>query len=321
MTKKVAFGICADLHTDFIHDSVERMKIFLEKCREYQVDFCVELGDFCQPGTLNEKEKQEILGMLEVSGLSCFHVLGNHDMDEFSKEQVLEYLGGLGKWRDWSDAARSESHASFDCGGIHFVLLDANYYRVGEEYFPYDHGNYKLAPPEAQVPVLPPSELVWLEEDLAQTSYPTVVFSHQSLIESRTGIRNPEDFRKVIRKAPAGVCLAVCGHEHVDRLECKEGVWYYCLNSMSYYWAGGNFDHSTYGEEIEADHPLLRCVFPYKDPLFCIVEIDAEGIQIRGTASEIVGAAPEELAFRKQGLVDPVTASVQDRRLPFVLND
>ena len=110
--------------------------------------------------------------------------------------------------------------------------------------------------------------------------------------------------------------LAACGHEHVDRIEKKDGTYYLCINSMSYYWAGENFDHETYGEAIEREHPLLRCVFPYRDPLFAIVTISDEGIRIEGRESEIVGPMPSDLHFSKKGLVDPVTASIKDRFLP-----
>lgn len=300
---KVRFGVFADLHVDLIHDGVERMERFLNACRAEKVDFCVELGDFCPPGESNVADKEKILAMLKECPCPFYHVLGNHDMDENTKQSVLDYIS--------ADAP----HGSFDCGEIHFVLLDACCYRVENECFPYERGNYKAAPDEAEVPVLSPEELLWLQEDLAKTEYPSVIFSHQSLIESRTGIRNPEDFRAAVRQAPAGVLLAVCGHEHVDRAEYKEGVWYYCLNSMSYYWAGGAFSHTTYGESIEAEHPELRYVFPYRDPLFAIVEITDGKIDIRGMRSEIVGQKPDELNFYKPGLQDQIIASVEDRTL------
>jgi hypothetical protein len=46
------------------------------------------------------------------------------------------------------------------------------------------------------------------------------------------------------------------------------------------------------------------------------VEITDEGIFIRGTESEIIGASPESLRFSKSGLVDPITASIKNRVLP-----
>ena len=61
---------------------------------------------------------------------------------------------------------------------------------------------------------------------------------------------------------------------------------------------------------------MLPMVFPYRDPLVAIVEITDEGIFIRGTESEIIGASPASLGFSKPGLVDPITASIKNRVLP-----
>ena len=303
MSMNVTFGICADLHQDFIHDSVERVTGFQQACVENAVDFSVELGDFCPPGQENGDDKQRLMALLKTWPAPFYHVLGNHDMDRNTKQTVIDYLG------------MKAPHYSFDCGGVHFIMLDACFYEVNGTFCPYDRGNYIQAPPEAKVPVLPPSELQWLTENLAQASYPSVIFSHQSLIESRTGIRNPEDFRAVIRNAPAGVLMAVCGHEHVDRLEERDGIYYLCLNSMTYYWAGGSFAHTTYGEAIESAHPLLRHMFPYRDPLYAIIQITDEAIHVTGTVSDMVGQSPESMHYHKPGLTDPITASIQDRHL------
>ncbi len=299
---KATFGICADLHTEFIHDAPKRMEQFLKDCAKNNVDFCVNLGDFCPPGETNYKHKNEILAMLNSSSIPFHHVLGNHDMDENSKSEVLEFMGV------------SAPHASFDVGGIHFVILDACHFKTDDGYASYDHGNYKTAFSE-NVPVLPPSELEWLKADLEAAKYPSVIFSHQSLIESRTGIRNPEDFRRVIRSAPNKVIMAMCGHEHVDRVELFEGVWYVCVNSMSYYWAGERYDHETFGKDIESIYPLLRFVFPYKEAVYAIVTVSDKGIAIKGKASEIVGALPESMNFKKIGFKEKITASISTREL------
>ena len=109
--------------------------------------------------------------------------------------------------------------------------------------------------------------------------------------------------------------MAICGHEHVDRLEEKEGIYYLCPNSMAYYWAGGHYEHTTYGEEIESTHPLLRHVFPYRDPLYAIIQITEDAINVSGTVSDMVGQSPESMNYRKAGLIDPITASINDRHL------
>ena len=300
---QVRFGIMADAHIDFMHDGEARVRSFLEACLDKKCDFCVDLGDFCPPGRRNAAAKARILSMLKSYPLPFYFVLGNHDMDENEKSAVRASL-------------RCEDHPySFDLGGVHFAFPDACYFREGEEEIGYAHGNYTKT--SGVVPILPRAELERLRADLSAAKYPAVLFSHQSLIESRTGIKNPEAFRDAIKEAKSDVLLCACGHEHVDRLEKKDGTYYLCLNSMSYYWAGEKFDHEAYGKEIEAAHPFLRYVFPYRDPLFAIVEISDDGIRIEGRESEIVGALPEKMHFSKSGLVDPITASIQDRFLPF----
>ncbi len=300
---KVRFGICADLHTEYIHDAPARMEMFLSACEEAACDFGIQLGDFCPPGEKNISDKETIRRRLAALDMPFYHVLGNHDMDRNRKRDVLCYLG-----------AKSGTY-SYDCGGVHFVVLDGCCFADGDECRDYENGNYKYAAEGKGVSMLSPASLAWLADDLAATQYPTVLFSHQSLVESRASIGNAEELRAILRKAPHGVILAICGHEHVDRLEKCEGVYYYCLNSMSYYWAGRAYDHETYGLPYEGTHPMLRCVFPYRDPLFAIVEIEDGEVRITGRRSEIVGKTPAQMGFTKAGLVDPITASVIDRVL------
>lgn len=299
---RVRFGVMADAHIEFIHDGAARVQAFLDACIHEKCDFLVDLGDFLPPGPMNAGEKEKILCMLRDLPLPFYHILGNHDTDENTKEAVFSYL-----------SCEHQPH-SFDCGGVHFVLLDACYYREDGKEYGYANGNYKGT--VGEVPILPKSELDFLKADLFKAASPSVLFSHQSLIESRTGIRNPEAFRAAIADAPHGVLLSVCGHEHVDRLEKRDGVYYCCLNSMSYYWAGERYEHESYGEEIEREHPLMRMTFPYRDPLFAIIEITDSGITLIGRESEIVGKAPAELNFKKAGLSDPVTACIKNRVLP-----
>ena len=301
----VRFGVFADLHIDFIHDSRKRFDGFLSECRESEVDFCVQLGDFCPPNGVNTADKEYIIEQIKTSTIPFYHVLGNHDMDANCKIDVLKYIGA------------SDAHNSFDYGGVHFVILDACYYQTGSEYINYNYGNYRELSGDVKIPVLPPSELAWLQSDLEQAKYPTIIFTHQSLIESRAGIQNTDEFRKVVASASNDVIFAVCGHEHVDRLEHKDGIWYLCLNSMSYYWAGSKYTHDTYPQEIVEKYDKLTKVFPYKGPLYAIVEVNDEGISVYGKQTSIVGATPKELQFEKKGLVDEITASIKDRYIRF----
>lgn len=299
----VRFGVFADLHSDFMHDAVERVEHFLRVCEREQVDFAVQLGDFCPPNGEQMIAKEKIINRIQDNAIPFYHALGNHDMDYNTKQEVLSFLG------------ERERHFSFDCNGFHFVVLDANFYCQDEMYFPYERGNYRKVAKDAKLPILPPSELVWLKKDLAQSKYPSVIFTHQSLIESRAGIYNTKAFRKIAKEAPKGVRLAICGHEHVDRLEYKRGTYYYCMNSMSYYWSGSKYKHDTYDKEITAAYPKLESIFPYKDPLYAIFEMDDAKIRVRGVESEFVGATPKDLQFKKWGLKDEITPRITSREV------
>lgn len=303
---KTRFAVCADLHTEFIHDAPARMRAFLDAAEASDCDFCISLGDFCPPGGRgSDAHKREILDMIAASPLPFYHALGNHDMDENAKGDVLSFIG------------QEKSFFSFDCGGVHFVVLDSCYFEDGTKGVrDYDHADYKRTPAGYAISVLPEGELAWLRADLAATRLPSVLFSHHSLIESRASIGNCDALRDVLSSAPHGVLLSLCGHEHVDRLDERDGVYYLCINSIAYYWAGGNYEHETYGEEIERDFPLLRQVYPWRDGLFAIIEIEEGEIRVRGVRSQIVGATPAAMSFTKAGLVDPITPEIIDRTLP-----
>ena len=179
----------------------------------------------------------------------------------------------------------------------------------------YRLGNYKHQAEGGKVSVLPKEQLEWLKKDLASAKYPAITFSHHSLIESRSGITNPQEFRDAIKDSPNGVLMSICGDEHLDRLEQKDGVYYLCINSMTYYWAGSNYDHTTYGKDVEAAYPMLRKIFPYRDPLFAIIDITDDRIYIKGTETDIVGASPKDLGFTKKGLVNKITSEIEDKTI------
>ena len=120
---KVRFGIFTDLHTEYIHDSVARVREFLDTCKREKVDFCIELGDFCPPGELNKEHKKEIYKLIKDSKIPFYHALGNHDMDNNRKADVLDTLD------------LENSYYSFDCGKLHFVVLDGCYFeKDGKRY-------------------------------------------------------------------------------------------------------------------------------------------------------------------------------------------
>lgn len=333
----VKFGIFADLHVDIMHDGEKRLDAFLTACRKENVDFVIHLGDFCYPdenrkcvcepkkrpvnieNALNVPtyaDKEKIHDMYMNFEKPSYHVLGNHDCDMCSKRQVLDYYG-----------AKCNPYYSFDMGGVHFVALDGNFMKLGDKYVDYENGNYfdeSYRPPDDRVlPYISAEELAWLKDDLAKTKYPSILFSHQAIAGGTASVLNGEDVREVINAAPNKVLMSIYGHEHVDRLDNIEGVWYYALNSMSNIWLDVDFVcENRYGREIDEKYPNIKYTAPYKDALFAIITVDDGGAAVKGVESEFVGPTPLELGASEPwawccDIVDDIMPCIKDRYIPF----
>ena len=313
---KIKFGVFADLHVDIMHDTQKRLEVFLDSCREADVDFIIQLGDFCYPdkdrkcvcapekrpinieNASNVKtyaDKDKILELFNCFEKPSYHVLGNHDCDMCSKKQIWEYYG-----------VDYNHYYSFDMGGIHFVALDPNYYILDGECHSFENGGYfdEAYRPERILPIIPPEQLEWLKKDLSETKFPTVLFSHQGLTESlKFDILNSKELKEILINAPSGVIAAFNGHDHIDYETKEDGIWFININSMSCQWLDVDFIvHERYTKEIDEKYPNIKYTAPYKDSLFAIVTIDESGIDIKGVESEFVGIDPKD-----QGLYEDWT--------------
>ena len=341
MKKSLKFGIFADLHVDIIHDTDDRLKVFLKEARNENVDFIIQLGDFCYPDenkicicktenlpvnlknaltTPSYANKDLIRSLYKDFEKPSYHVIGNHDCDMCSKKQILEYHD-----------AKYGPFYSFDFGDFHFVVLDANYFMEDGEYYSYENGNYfdKNPGKTRTLPYIPPHELDWLKADLDSTDKPSVIFSHQSLCENTSrAILHADVFRSIIKNRKSPVLICFNGHTHLDGARMNDGVWYMHVNSMSNHWLGS--EHSClerYSPEIDEKFPDIRHVAPYSDSLFAIVEIDESGARIKGRRGKFVGTKPEQLGYyekrgkelieKSEPLASPI---IEDKYLPFAIN-
>ena len=258
----IRFGLCADVHKDVIHDADKRLKIFIDRMNREKVDFIMQLGDFCRPYDYN----QDFLDIWNQFQGPRFHLLGNHDTDGgFTREQTLEFWGAKDKYY------------SFDLGGYHFMVLDGNDKKKGAV------GGYPRYIGQQQAE--------WLKNDLLKTNFPTFIFSHQS-IENTGGLENGLAIRNILQEAnrEAGfrkVVACFSGHHHADYYVVIEGIYYIQINSMSYEWLGADYKYARFSEEIEKAHPWVSYTAPYRDALYAIVTIRADGtIEIDGLQSE-----------------------------------
>ena len=286
------FGLCADVHQDLMHDTLERMGAFVSAMQEREVDFIAQMGDFCTPKEAN----RAFLEAFHAFEGPHYHVRGNHDTDGgFDAEAVRQFWG-----------IESTTYA-FEHGGVRFLVLDGN------------DRHADAAPGYARH--VGAEQLTWLEEQLERDEAPLVVFSHQSL-ENGSGVDNGADVRALLDAANerAGwrrVLACFSGHHHLDDVVELAGVPYVQVNSMSYYWVGGSRRHQSYPAHIHAAHPWIEYTSPYREPLWSTVTIDPEAgeLRIEGVRSEWVGPSPQELGLEPDANQRGISCSIADRHL------
>lgn len=86
----VRIGVITD-----IHDDVGKLQAFIDDAKSEQPDFIIQLGDLS-----NGKEAIN-LQMIDVWNRypgKRYHVLGNHDMDYATKEEIIERQDMPGKY-------------------------------------------------------------------------------------------------------------------------------------------------------------------------------------------------------------------------------
>lgn len=305
-TRKIKFGICSDIHHDIIHDAPDRLNKFLRVAEKRNVDFVVDLGDFCFP----LQENRDFLDVWASSPLQKYNTLGNHDMDKGSKQEFMDFVG------------MSNPYYSFDKGDIHFVVLDPNNIFVNGDYTPYDNGNYYRD--EHERGYVDPKQLQWLKQDLAQTNRHCIIFSHQSFENPNGGCQNGSEVRAIFEEANlnAGfnkVVASFSGHHHTDYAEEINQITYIQINSMSDQWVGKKYSApERFSQEINERRPALKHTIPYKDPLFAIVTIHNGKIMIEGTKSDFIPPGPEELNYDTQiNSNAPTVPYISDRVITF----
>lgn len=287
----VRMGLITDLHHGYCKDAQRRLDAFVTEASTRELDFILQAGDFCHP---TEAAKEFIASWNTYPG-ERYHVLGNHDMDLGTKEQIMELWGMRNKYY------------SFDKGDFHFVVLDCNYILKDGKYIDYANSNYYID--QQSRDLINPEQVQWLKEDLAKTDKQTIIISHQAFDEIWDGwaVPNRHEVRKVIEDANNNtdfqkVIACFCGHHHVDDHSYINSVHYFQMNSASFSYVGDGYG---------SDGP--RAV--YQDPLYAFVTIDPAGtIHITGKESQFMSPTPTET---KHPDAPRLSASISDRNVRF----
>jgi Icc protein len=260
---KVRFGVISDVHQDLMYDASARLAAFVEAMRGAEVDFIVQLGDFCIPHPRN----QPFMDVWRSWRGPAYHVHGNHDFDGgYRPEQVRAFYG------------MAASYYQFNAGGVAFFVLD---------------GNEPGGMAKGYKRFIGSTQLAWLEASLRAETRPKVVLIHQPLDDTQEGVENGDEVRTVLERHGVLACLS--GHNHQDYLRLLGGVAHLQVNSASYYWIGDRVAaRDTLPPEIHRAFPALRSTAVYRDPLWAVVTIDlARGeLSVEGRSSEWVGPDP-----------------------------
>lgn len=299
----ITFGISTDIHNDIIHDGEVRLKYYLAEMASRNVDFIIDLGDFCHP----VDDSKKFAELWKASPLEKYNVLGNHDMDLGTKTEFMQFVG------------MEERYYSFDKGKFHFIVLDLNNLKVGEEYMPYANANFYV--PSWQRAFIDTEQLEWLKRDLERTNKYSIIFSHQSLDEDESG--NAGEVRRILEEANKKaefrkVIMSINGHNHMDYHREINGIYYVQINSMSYKWVGDKYkSRSRFPEEVNRRRPNLEKTIPFTDPLYACVTIGNGKIVIDGVKSTFIKPGPDELGMDLTRMSNPFTAEISNRKLKY----
>lgn len=223
------FGVIADSHyaqrpterNRYYKQSIDKMQECISVFNNENLDFAIHLGDF-KDQAIKPKTKQtlEFLTTIETEFTRfkgpVYHVVGNHDVDSITKTQFLKNVTNTG-------VNTNLSYYSFDIQDFHFVVLDANYDETGKDHFYLEGVDWRHC-------FVPDFQLQWLQNDLQNTTKPTLVFIHHPIFEYyREGVKlhvdNYENVQNILEKS--GQVMAVFqGHVHEERMAQKNNIHY-----------------------------------------------------------------------------------------------
>ena len=298
----VRFAIVSDLHAPDIPDGLERMQAVVEAANRENVDFLIQLGDFIRLDSADipyRKVWDEFKG-------EKYHVLGNHDLDRYTKE---EYVAGLNM---------PGRYYSFDKGDFHFIVLDGNNLYDGKEYKPYARANYYVD--SKMRAFMDPEQMEWLKKDLAATDKRCIIFSHQSI---DTSMNNGSEVRSILeeenrRSGFQKVALAFSGHDHSNYTKEINGITYVQINSASYVWIEQpSMTEKRYPQEINERYSLLSRSITYDKALYGIVTLTGEGAEMKGTKGNFMPPTPKEVGLGDSIGVFPLVSSIEDVKVKF----
>ncbi len=285
----IRFMVFSDLHYDEIDDGDRRLNELMSVIKRERPDFCVSLGDFCEP------QKRKVYEKIKSAGVHIYYVIGNHEVENYPLGDVLHFL------------SMERDFYSFEYEDCKFIVLNSCYCSKEGEDYPYFGRNYKEE--GMSYPVIPQEQIEWLQSEIGDEKR-HIIFSHHSLVNDfkNRGINNKDVIQKLIDKKSVILCMN--GHDHGDDLSIVNGIPYHTVNSAAYMWAGG---YIALSEKLMKRYGHLHGIIPYKQVLFALVEIDKSEIKVKGVVGEYESITPDDLgisSYRWNGVsIEPKVSS------------
>lgn len=231
----VKAGIITDIHHTSKADSatrkysasLDKLQVFMDTMARERPIFVIELGDMVDTlaeGTDPAKNLAEAEKIFTSFNGPAYHVLGNHEFDNLTREVFLNAITNTG-------IAKGQTYYSWDAGGVHFIVLDADY-TPQPPHRPYDMNTPEDTFWTWKDTFVPQQELTWLREDLKKADMPTVVFTHQNMDrvdDQEHNIKNASEVRKILEE-DGQVLAVISGHDHQGGYSNIKGIHYIVLH-------------------------------------------------------------------------------------------
>lgn len=259
-------ALVSDIHYCEAEDRIGRhyrqapamLDAVVRQARDLGARAIIELGDLKDLNDPPDRARsaaqvERIEAILHSAGVPVLHVLGNHDVDCFTKKEFLSLV------RQPAGAPAGAGAFALDLVGRRWIVLDANFRPDGT---PLTEGHENWTDP-----TIPPSQIEWLAGELSRGGGLALILVHQSLDADPPDpfvVRNAADVRRAIEtvERPA---LVLQGHRHEPAVRR--------IGPALYYTVAGLVDGST-GEpswallELSGDEARIRGFGEAPDAVF-----------------------------------------------------
>ena len=288
--------ICAfaDIHFSpgtWPHGDIEYLEKILARAEAEKTDFTIHLGDFTH--RTDRQDELDYIKRYNTFGQPTYHTLGNHDGER-----------GEGGYRKAMELYGMKSNCySFDRNGWRFIVADPNYFLLDGRYVHYEGRNLYAAVKTGRMKsgcCIPPEQVEWIKDTVANSPFPCVFMSHES-IERRWAVTNGPEIRKFFdetnAKTPGKVRLVINGHHHCNHISVVNGIVYFDMNSANYMYFAKTHDRFP-KEYIKKAAGATHCIV-WNDPLSAIISLDENSVKISGSSSTYyLGVTPEVAGYK-----------------------